>query len=244
MLTLAYFINISNRLLTCGIVIYRYVLVLQSSWVQSPYHRRAFENLILILILVTAVTLTVWSVVLRNFNLGYHVCYGTMDEFYYNFENFYDETRGSPTWNLPLSHPFHALTIICFFASMIVAPVGYLLIFRYLPTCQLITQDSTFRFRYKHDSNVPGLSSNARQIRKHRNIVTMKFNMFNWILETLINILILSGSNRIFTILYILVMSCGTPLVYFMGIEENRKQAEEHFKSNIKIFKSKKTKSK
>ena len=134
MLTLAYFINISNRLLTCGIVIYRYVLVLQSSWVQSPSHRRAFENLILILILVTSVTLTVWSVVLRNYNLGYHVCYGTMEEFYYNFENFYDETRGSPTWNLPLSHPFHALTIICFFASMIVAPVGYLLIFRYLPT--------------------------------------------------------------------------------------------------------------
>ena len=109
---------------------------------------------------------------------------------------------------------------------------------------QLITQDSTFRFRYKHDSKVPGLSSNARQMRKHRNIVTMKFNMFNWILETLINILILSGSNRIFTILYILVMSSGTPLVYFMGIEENRKQAKEHFKSNIKIFKSKKIKPK
>ena len=102
--------------------------------------------------------------------------------------------------------------------------------------CQLITQDSTLRFRYKHDSNVPGLSSNARQIRKHRNIVTMKFNMFNWILETLINILILSSSDRIFTILYILVMSCGTPLVYFMGIEENRKQAKEHFKSNIRVF--------
>ena len=67
----------------------------------------------------------------------------------------------------------------------------------------------------------------------------MKFNMFNWILETLINVLILSGNKRIFSILYILVMSCGTPLVYFMGIEENRKKAKEHFESNIQMLKPK-----
>ena len=28
---------------------------------------------------------------------------------------------------------------------------------------------------------------------------------------------------------YILVMSCGTPIVYYLGIEENRQQAREHF---------------
>ena len=130
MLTLAYFINISNRLLTCGIVIYRYVLVLQSSWVQSPYHRRAFENLIFISILVAAVTLTVWSVVLQDFNLLKHRCFETTEQFYYNFNNFYEEKKiGSPIWDLPLTHPFHALTLICFFASMGVAPIGYLMIF-------------------------------------------------------------------------------------------------------------------
>ena len=127
---LAYFTNISNRLLTCGIVIYRYVLVLQSSWVQSPYHRRAFENLIFISILVAAVTLTVWSVVLQDFNLLKHRCFETTEQFYYNFNNFYEEKKiGSPIWDLPLTHPFHALTLICFFASMVVAPIGYLMIF-------------------------------------------------------------------------------------------------------------------
>ena len=130
---LAYFTNISNRLLPCGIVIYRYVLVLQSSWVQSPYHRRAFENLIFISILVAAVTLTVWSVVLQDFNLLKHRCFETTEQFYYNFNNFYEEKKiGSPIWDLPLTHPFHALTLICFFASMVVAPIGYLMIFRWV----------------------------------------------------------------------------------------------------------------
>ena len=42
-----------------------------------------------------------------------------------------------------------------------------------------------------------------------------------------------------FTLLYILVTSCGTPMVYFMGIEENRTMAKEYFKSNMRIFQKK-----
>ena len=72
-----------------------------------------------------------------------------------------------------------------------------------------------------------------------KNIVTMKFNMINWILETIVNILILIDNSRLASVIYILIMSGGTPLVYFMGIEENRKMAKEHFKTHIKIFKKK-----
>ena len=61
-----------------------------------------------------------------------------------------------------------------------------------------------------------------------------------WALETIVNILILFDNSRLSTILYILFMSGGTPLVYFMGIEENRKMAKEYFKSHIKIFKKNK----
>ena len=35
---------------------------------------------------------------------------------------------------------------------------------------------------------------------------------------------------------YILVMSCGTPIVYYLGIEENRQQARDHFRARIRIF--------
>ena len=36
--------------------------------------------------------------------------------------------------------------------------------------------------------------------------------------------------------IYILVNSCGTPLVYHLGIEENRRQAQEYFRSHIRVF--------
>ena len=75
--------------------------------------------------------------------------------------------------------------------------------------------------------------------RKIKNIVTMKFNMLNWVLETIVNILILFNISKLTIVIYITFMSVGTPLVYFMGIEENRKMAKEHFKTHIKIFKRK-----
>lgn len=67
----------------------------------------------------------------------------------------------------------------------------------------------------------------------------MKFNMFNWILETFSTFLVFISLNRYFTLLYIVTISCGTPIVYFMGIEENRNLAKDYFKSNIRIFKKK-----
>ena len=62
----------------------------------------------------------------------------------------------------------------------------------------------------------------------------MKFNMINWVLETLCTILVLMKVNRIFYILYLFINATGTPLVYYLGIEENRKSAKEYFKSNIR----------
>ena len=76
-----------------------------------------------------------------------------------------------------------------------------------------------------------------RKQRKNRNLVTMKFNMINWVLETFSTILVLMKVNRIFYILYLFINATGTPLVYYLGIEENRKAAKEYFRSNIRIFK-------
>ena len=69
MVHVAYFINISNRLLTCGIVVYRYVFVLRSSWVQTPSQRWSFSSVILSSILVTSLSLTVWSLSFKELNL-------------------------------------------------------------------------------------------------------------------------------------------------------------------------------
>ena len=77
--------------------------------------------------------------------------------------------------------------------------------------------------------------------------------MINWLLETVSLVLVMIKDDVFLTIFYLLVNSCGTPLVilftffchislflflvYFLGIEENRRMAREHFLSRIRIFK-------
>ena len=78
------------------------------------------------------------------------------------------------------------------------------------------------RFKDKADENVSKfLSTSARGLRKRRNLVSMRFNMINWLLETtsLILVIIKSLKSNVFlTIFYLLVSSCGTPLVILFRI--------------------------
>ena len=48
-------------------------------------------------------------------------------------------------------------------------------------------------------------------------------------------VLVMILKKQILTILYFLVISCGTPLVYCLGIEENRQKAREYFDSRMRI---------
>ena len=75
-----------------------------------------------------------------------------------------------------------------------------------------------------------GLSDAAKKRRKRRNVVTMKFNLINYLVETLSGILFLVVKNFFVDLLYLLLNCCGTPLVYYLGIEENRKQAEQYIR--------------
>ena len=83
-----------------------------------------------------------------------------------------------------------------------------------------------------------GLSHVSLKRRRNQNLVTMKFNMINWALETLttLTLFLVSSTSPPTLILYVTVMSCGTPIVYFMGIEENRQRAQDYFRSNMRIF--------
>ena len=109
-----------------------------------------------------------------------------------------------------------------------------------------------YRFRNNQDENVTGISRTARVLRKRSNLVTMRFNMINWLLETVSLVLVMFKENVFLNILYLLVNSCGTPLVnqfniyffwyftdsfflvYFLGMEENRRVVREHFQSMIR----------
>ena len=68
--------------------------------------------------------------------------------------------------------------------------------------------------------------------RKNRNLVSMKFNIINWLLDLAVTVLVVFNKHKFVTGLYIFVISCGTPLVYFMGIEENRIIIRQAVKQN------------
>ena len=47
----------------------------------------------------------------------------------------------------------------------------------------------------------------------------MRFNMMNWVLETVSLILVTIYEDSVFvTLLYLLVTACGTPLVYLFNV--------------------------
>ena len=146
---LMFFFNLCNRLLTLGIAIYRFTLVLGSSLVFTTYQKKVLEIFIPLFILVISILLTGWAIYYREdyrHFLGetencaveiepfpYLVCSGKIHQFFYNFSDFYKlKTIGSPQWSLSKTNPFHIATLISFCSSMVVTPVCYAAIYRYL----------------------------------------------------------------------------------------------------------------
>ena len=67
--------------------------------------------------------------------------------------------------------------------------------------------------------------------------MTMKFNMINWALETVGTILVIILPTSSSIILSMLLSSCGTPVVYLLGIEDNLKTAREIVMEKIMVVK-------
>ena len=61
-----YFINLSNRLLTIGIVWYRYIFVIKSHTVRTQHQRKILGTKIFGTILVISFLMTVWSIFHRE----------------------------------------------------------------------------------------------------------------------------------------------------------------------------------
>ena len=67
----SFFINICNRLLTAGIVIYRYVFVMKNNLVRTTFQRKALESLIIGSILIPSSILTLFAAYYKDFSLQY-----------------------------------------------------------------------------------------------------------------------------------------------------------------------------
>ena len=145
-----------------------------------------------------------------------------MEQFYYNISDFYQTREFGKMFKLNTLHPFRILNMIVFLIDPILVPFFYTRI---------------YLFRKRLNEKQLGLGENAITRRKQKNIVQMKFHLFTWIWESSTIILIISRPDL--RLLYVLSISCGTPLFYFLGIEENRIFTWESAGSIVLYFKRK-----
>ena len=78
-------VNLINKLLTVGIVIYRFTLVICSALVQTPQQRKFLEYFILTFIFLTSFNLTSWAFYYREdyrHFLGRYKGYPLFNQFY------------------------------------------------------------------------------------------------------------------------------------------------------------------
>ena len=211
-----FFVNFLNRLIPVGIFTYRYVYVCKSHWVQNGSQRIIFQNLLIIIILSLIFGLTAGCYVYRENYLHFWLCLGRTDFAENdNFNGFH--------FNIPIYNPFHFLSVFIFFLHSLVLPIGYLAI---------------YRFRLQQNLTVIGLSAVSRNRRKKRNLVTAKFNVIIWLSEFCSYLVIIPEGNFFF-VLYFLISGTISPILYCLGIEDNRKESRKRI---LEIFKDSKNK--
>ena len=167
-----------------------------------------------------SVSLTAFSFVYREKSFLYLKCLGKEEVFYSKYE----DTGVRLVWLLPIYHPFHLLSILAFFSYIFLVPVGYFHI---------------YKFRKRLDSETRGLSERSRQVRKTKNLVTTQFNLLIWIFEVISGFVIIFPGSNVFVILYFFLPSTLSPLMYYLGIEVNRKTMKKNIKEMFMELKRK-----
>ena len=92
--------------------------------------------------------------------------------------------------NLPLTNPYRLATLATILSSFVVVPYCYVVLFRFVTYKNSYVESfdykltSLSRFTKLQNQNVVGLSEAAKARRRQRNVVAMKFNLLNYLLET------------------------------------------------------------
>ena len=203
------FITYVNRLLPIGIVLYRYVYVCRHSWVLTSFGKRILDSVIVGLILGCSLFLVVITSVYKENYRTYLECVGRVFQYHFDVQDFlFDGREKGIVWILPFFHPVRVLCNLMFYSYIIIVPVGYFKI---------------YSFTRNQATTVIGLNESSRLRRKRLNIVTTRFNLIIWILETVAPILFfLPLEIKLSWLVYNFVACCFSPFLYFVGIECNR----------------------
>ena len=191
------FMNLSDRMISVIIVVYRWVFANHSRWVLTPRKRKLF--IFFLLVLNFSVTLSLSSLAFMNLEKYeyYHRCLGQK----------YPISESQSPWDLPIENPFMVLLFCAFFSHTFLAPLLYFLIFKNLGEQKM--------------KNI-GLSAKSIEVRKRKNVVSANFNFIIWLSEALSLIILLLPRNEFSLISYFVFSSCSSPMLYYMGMAKNR----------------------
>ena len=113
------------------------------------------------------------------------------------------------SWNLPPYHPLRLINLISHLGGLALVPYCYWKIFSFIK---------------KHNLEMNRLLRKEQFIKKRQiNLVNIKYNLAIWVLDILSLLVVFIFSGELPVILYVLLVSCSHPVLYFLGIEETKK---------------------
>ena len=197
--TVSFATSLAIRLLGFSIAIYRWVYACHPSTVFTATQRKGFFRLLSGTMAALVVSLTGGVFLYRERYSLYHKC------------------RGQPwgpssriSFDLPLFNPFRLGSIFAFLSSSLLTPLLY---------------GHIFRFRWHQNQREIGLSGASQAARARRNLVTAKFHFLIWVSELFIFLALVPSTEQhgsIFTAVFLILNTCCSPGLYFVGIQKNR----------------------
>ena len=201
--TLGYTVSLLPRLLSTATAAFRWLLVCHSSALLTSQQRRRLSTVLATIVTLLTASLAMGAFHYREHYWHYHRCINP------------GETNIKWSWRLPDLHPFVVASNFCFFGNLVITPILYWLIFRFM----------------KHLGKDIRLSAQTLKRRRQQNIVTAKFNFCAWLFESLLLSLafphlVEKGWRDLLLTTYLILSSCTCPLLYFISIGANRRKVK------------------
>ena len=198
-ITFSYAINLTSRLLGFSIVIYRWVCACHPSAVLTSIQKKGFFRLLSGTMTTIVVSLTAGVLLNRESYSLYHKCRGQPWG-----------PSGRIAFDLPFFNPVRFGTLCAFLGSNLLTPFLY---------------GHIFSFRRHQNQREIGLSGASKEARARKNLVTARFHFLIWVSELFIFLALLPSTEQhgsIFTAVFLILNTCCSPGLYFVGIQKNR----------------------
>ena len=196
-ITVTYTTSLIPQLLYLSLALYRWTCVCRSSYVQTFGQRRTFFLRVSSTFTLLTLGLAVGAFYYKETNTFYRFCRGQTN------------LKADHHWDLPLSNPFRLLHLGSFLSNLLISPFLYIHIF----------------FFRRSTGQSLGLNSQTLKARRRRNAVSARFNFLVWLSANIfLCVFLMVGIDGNNVVLYMVLESCCTPVLYYVGIESNRKR--------------------